>query len=140
MRGSLFICSDFCFIFSRNHLLIKDDINYHEYFSEGLCGDRRSILVEIQSRRVVARINQHYQHADVGFEGAYAAVKGDIGSGKFRSVCMNVLWNEWEKRDGWEHILYTRLPLLPGVCILSSFSPVFLEFDQLTSLVKSLGF
>lgn len=104
----------FLFYFSRNHLFIKDDINHHEYFSEGLCGDRRSILVEIQSRRVVVRVHQHYQHVDVGFEGAYAIVKGDIGLGKFRSVCMNVLWNEWEKRDGWEHILYTRLPLLPG--------------------------
>ena len=75
------------FYFSRNHLSIKDDINYHEYFSGDLCGDGRSILVEIPSRRVVVRVEQHYQHVDVGFEGAYTIVKGDLGSGEFSSVC-----------------------------------------------------
>ena len=74
------------FYFSRNHLFKKDDINYHEYFSEDLCGHRRSILVEIPSRRVVVRVDQHYQHVEVGFEGAYAIVKEDIASGKFSSV------------------------------------------------------
>jgi len=74
--------------FSRNHLSIKDDIQYHEYFSGDLCGDRRSILVEITSQRVVVRIEQHYRYEHVGFEGAYAIVNGDIGSGKFSFVCM----------------------------------------------------
>ena len=87
MRGSSFI-STFCFIFFRNHLSIKEDTYHHEYFSEDLCGDRRSILVEIASRRVVVRVEQHNQHVNVGFEGAYAIVKGDIGSGKFGFVCI----------------------------------------------------
>ena len=74
------------FYFSRNHLSIKDDIHYHEYFSEDLCGDRRSVLVEIPSRRVVVRVDQHHRHVDVGFEGAYAIVKENMESGKFGFV------------------------------------------------------
>lgn len=106
------------FYFSRNYLSIKDDINYHEYFSGDLCGDERSILVEIPSRRVVVRVDQHYQHVDVGFEGAYAIVKGDLGSGKFSSVCMHVLWNEWEKPAGWEHAYLPDWPYFIGSSFL----------------------
>lgn len=34
------------------------------------------------------RVEQHNQHVKVGFEGAYAIVKGDIGSGKLGFVCI----------------------------------------------------
>ena len=86
-RQRQFIYINILFSFSRNHLTIRDTY-HHEYFSEDLCGDRRSILVEIPSRQVVVRVDQHYRHVDAGFQGAYAIAKGDIGSGKLGFGCM----------------------------------------------------
>ena len=63
-----------------------DDTHYDEYFSEDLCGHRRSVIVEIPSRQVVVRVEQHRRDEDVAFEGAYAIVKGDMESGKFGFV------------------------------------------------------
>lgn len=63
-----------------------DDTHHDEYFGEDLCGHRRSVIVEIPSRQVVVRVEQHRRDEDVSFDGAYASVKGDMESGKFGFV------------------------------------------------------
>lgn len=72
----------FIIYFFRTHVTMKDPSSDHEFFSEGLCGDRRFVIVEIESSQIVVRVEQHHQDEDVPFDGAYAIVNGDMDSGK----------------------------------------------------------
>ena len=73
---------------------MKDHSSDHEFFSESLCGNRRSRIVEIDSTEIDVYVEQHHEDEDVPFDGAYAIVNGDMDSGTFGMT------------DGWQEKYY----------------------------------
>ena len=71
------------FFLYRTHVRMKDHSSDHEFFSESLCGNRRSRIVEIDSTEIDVYVEQHHEDEDVPFDGAYAIVNGDMESGTF---------------------------------------------------------
>ena len=63
-------------------MYIKDPESDHRYYSENLCGESRSSIIEIKSSEVVMCVDQYREDLQVPFEGAYVIAKADMESGK----------------------------------------------------------